>query len=121
MADGRAVALRVLIACLLTLFVNKPTFITCESVRYSLSYYDIDSVTFGEFLYQSIWQYNVQCSIKLRPTYALILLLSGDIEICPGPECERQLPEAERLVNLRGCKFFHQNVRGLWSGLEIIR
>ena len=28
----------------------------------------------------------------------LILLLSGDIEICLGPECERQLPETERLL-----------------------
>ena len=125
MADGRAVALRVLIAYLLTLFVKKPTFITCEPVRYSWSYYDIDSVTFVEnsYIYQSIWQYKLQCGIKLRQTYALqlILLLSGDIEICPGPECERQLPEAERLVKLRGCNIFHQNVRGLWSGLELIR
>ena len=85
MADGRSVALKVLIACLLTLFVKKPTFITCEPVRYSWSYYDIDSVTFVEnsYICQSIWQYNLQCGIKLRPRYALqlILLLSGDIEI----------------------------------------
>ena len=119
MTDGHVVALRVLVACLLTLFVKKPMFITCEPLRCSWSYYDIDSVTFVEnsyiYIYHSTWQYNLQCGIKFQPTYALqlILLLSGDIEICPGPECERQLPEAERLVNLRGCKIFHQNVRAL--------
>ena len=55
MADGRAVALRVLIVCLLTLFVKKPTFITFKPVRSSWSYYDIDSLTFVENSYIYIY------------------------------------------------------------------
>lgn len=51
----------------------------------------------------------------------ILLILSGDIEICPGPVGERFSPETQRLVNLRGLKIFHQNLRGLWNNLEHIR
>ena len=46
----------------------------------------------------------------------LILLLCGDIEICPGPVSERRHnPELEHLTNLRGITILHQNVRGLFA------
>ena len=49
-------------------------------------------------------------SLKPKPVLQLLLLLSGDIELCPGPE--RSIPELEALLNLRGMHVFH-NIRNL--------
>eukprot|EP00794_Sanderia_malayensis_P004093 gene4093-4647_t len=40
----------------------------------------------------------------------------SSIEICPGPVSERRYnPELEHLINQRGLKILHQNVRGLFA------
>ena len=50
----------------------------------------------------------------------LLLLLSGDIELCPGPDGQRLIPELASLLKEKGMHIFHQNVRGLFSNKDYI-
>ena len=42
----------------------------------------------------------------------LLLLICGDIELCPGPHVQEGLTNISKL---RGIKLVHQNMRGLFS------
>ena len=48
----------------------------------------------------------------------MLLLMSGDIHPCPGPNT---LQEIKNLCNNKGLKFFHQNIRGLHGKYDEIR
>jgi exonuclease III len=59
------------------------------------------------------------CSNKsLSVIQLLLLLLSGDIELNPGPI--RQVKEMEILSANRGMKLFHQNVRGIFNNISLL-
>ena len=51
----------------------------------------------------------------------LLLLLAGDINGHPGPTTTRNIPELSRLLNCKGIKTFHQNVRGLFKNIDKLR
>ena len=53
--------------------------------------------------------------LRSKASLQLLLILSGDIETCPGP-----VDEITNLKNLRGMKFLHLNVRGLWNNFAFI-
>ena len=74
-------------------------------------------------------------AVKERKVYCLpskheaniictLLLLCGDIESCPGPvyqnDNNRNIPELNSLLRKRGIKIFHQNVRGLFSNINLV-
>ena len=46
----------------------------------------------------------------------LLLLMSGDVETCPGPTD----PSLAELFNEKGIKIFHQNIRGLFQNIAKI-
>ena len=46
----------------------------------------------------------------------LLLLLCGDLESCPGPQVQENLPDISKL---RGIKLIHQNLRDLLSKEDI--
>ena len=46
----------------------------------------------------------------------LLLLICGDIELCPGPHVQENLTD---IPKLRGIKVVHQNIRGLVSKKDI--
>ena len=55
----------------------------------------------------------------------MLSLLCGDVESCPGPTCDsnscnRDIPELTGLLGHRGLVIFHQNVRGLFSNMNLI-
>lgn len=60
-------------------------------------------------VYESIFILQTKKVIYLKPyvTVQLLLLLSGDIERCPGPDFVN-------FTNARGIKIVHQNIRGLF-------
>ena len=82
------------------------------SVCYSLCGEKADE-TKSLYICKSLFQLQTSKATYLRPKLALqiLLLLAGDIEICPGPE--RSLRELGSLLSLRGMHIFHQNVRSL--------
>ena len=47
----------------------------------------------------------------------LLLLICGDIELCPGPHVQENLTDISKL---RGIKLVHQNIRGLLSKKDIL-
>ena len=53
-----------------------------------------------------------------------ILVLSGNIEHCPGSICPndktRNIAEMSSLLRKRGIKIFHQNVRGLLPNINLV-
>ena len=48
-------------------------------------------------------------------------MLAGDINVHPGPTTTRNIPELSRLLNCKGIKTFHQNVRGLFKNIDKLR
>ena len=51
-------------------------------------------------------------SFKPASLFEILLLLSGDIEICPGPT-PREIPELDSSLKAKVLHIFHQNMRGL--------
>lgn len=47
----------------------------------------------------------------------VLLLLSGDVEKCPGPNATDEIRE---FTNAKGMNMFHLNVRGLWANFAEI-
>ena len=47
----------------------------------------------------------------------MLLLICGDIELCPGPHAQENLSDMSKL---RGIKLVHQNIRGLLSKKGIL-
>ena len=94
------------------IFCIKEPFISSDSVCYSFDFGLIDDVPVM-YVYESLFQLQTSKILPLKPKLALqlLLLLSGDIELCPGPE--RSIPELEALLNLRGMHVFHHNIRNL--------
>ena len=76
----------------------------------------------SRLIYESLHILQVNKSLYLQPkvTVQLLLLLSGDIELCPGPQNETFDADIQNITNCRGMKFFHLNVRGLWTNLAHI-
>ena len=53
-------------------------------------------------------------SFSLASLLELLLLLSGDTEVCHGPR-PKKIPEVDTLMKTKGLHVFNQNVRGLLS------
>ena len=47
----------------------------------------------------------------------LLLLICGDIKLCPGPYVQENLTD---ILKLRGIKLVHQNIKGLLSKKDIL-
>ena len=81
-----AVMLRLLLLIFVIFCIKKP-FISSDSVCYSFDFGLIDDVPVM-YVYESLFQLQTSKILSLKPKLALqlLLLLSGDIELCPGPE-----------------------------------
>ena len=122
MAAG-AVMLRVSVQIFLIFCVRKPSFLKANSVCYSF-YSEESSDLHVTYTYESFYQVlSKKFVIPLnhsKVSCQLLLLLSGDIELCPGPDGQRLIPELASLLKEKGMHIFHQNVRGLFSNKDYI-
>ena len=109
---------RYLIPCLLLLYRKK-------TVIESLGLNSLDQVDVLDYkptyTFTAIWQYISKPTIKIRSKSAIqiILLLRGDIELCPGPNINHH-DNFEKLDSCRGLPFYHLNIRGLWNNLALL-
>lgn len=101
--------------------VKKTSIAASNSVCYTFDYGDVVDCNCS-LVYSTLWNYSVSKISNTRNTSKLsailLLLLSGDIETCPGPvveSIERTNEELEILLQQRGLRIFHQNTRSLWS------
>ena len=112
MASLRAVMPRAFVMLFLTFMIKKPI-VHSDSVCYSFGYsfVGITEEIQPLLVFESIFTLQSSKCLSLKPKLALqlLLLLSGDVEICPGPI--RSIPES--LLSSRGMHIFHQNIRNL--------
>ena len=109
------IILRSLVAIVIVLLVKKP-FISSDSVCFDY-YHGIIDDTGVTYAYESLYMLQTSKVICLKPKLALhlLLLLSGDIESCPGPLSNGSLTrhEFKQKLSEKGIKMGHQNIRGL--------
>ena len=88
-----AVAVRIALTFFVLCSLKKASLVTCNSVCYSLYPEDAKDVK-ETYISTSLWQFKQEYGLNLKPKFALkiLLILAGDIELCPGPR-----------VNCAGC------------------
>ena len=116
-----SVTLRIALNFRVILWLKKPGFASASSVCY-LFHGEVAADPKQTLICQSVWCYQQRYGIQVgrKVDLQLLLLLSGDIELCPGPEsgnCLNHYSELDCLMKQRGLKCFHLNVRGLWNNL----
>ena len=76
--------------------------------------------TVESYTYPTLWMLKQDNKLFIRSSsfVSVLLILSGDIELNPGP---RSMPELTKLLRCKGIKIFHQNVRGLFPNIINIR
>jgi len=114
MAQSSTVMLRVILKVILIFCIKGPLFNT-NSVCYSFAgVEEINGINVEpKLVYESLFTLMENRNLCLKPQLALqlLLLLSGDIEKCPGPR------DFGDFTTTRGMKIVHQNIRGLWQNL----
>lgn len=122
MAVTHAVMLRVRIKILLIFCIKGPMF-TSNSVCYLfVGIEEIQSINVEPnlvndslFIFQVNKNIHFESKLSLQLSLQLLLLLSGDIETCPGPTTT-----FAEFANLRGMKIIHQNICGLFHNLSYL-
>ena len=74
------------------------------------------------FTYESLFiiQQTQAVQERRKVAFEILLLLSGDIELCPGPVNQRSIPGLVNLLGQKGMNILHQNVRGLFGNKDYI-
>ena len=119
MAAGRIILVSLLGIFFSLFMVRKLCF--CGSDTYGIlfeEHFKGSSINLKEsFTFASLW--NKRKDIWMKPQSSLVttlmLLLSGDVELCPGP-----FTELKDLVSTSGFKIVHQNVCGLIGKKDIL-
>ena len=107
----REVMLRFALKLLLIFFIKRPSFVTNNSVCYCFHSEEVNDNA-GTFIYESFCVFVNVKPVSFNPAslFKLLLLPSGDIEVCPGPT-PREIPELDALLKEKG-------LQGLFSGIN---
>ncbi len=81
-----AVVVNIALALVVLFSLKKTSLVSCNSVCYSLYPEDVRDIK-ETYISSSLWQFKQEFGLNLKPKYAMriLLILAGDIEICPGP------------------------------------
>ena len=122
MAARTLVYSRILLMLFVGICVKKKCFITSECWSLSL-HGNCTNLEEETHIFQSLWlvkEKNFTRSVSNNCCFTfLILLLSGDIERCPGPV--RSMPDLENLCSRKGLKILHQNTQGLLANFDQVK
>ena len=99
-----------LVLCILS--TKKRAFVTSHVIRPSLKF--VEDSPQESYVFSSLYAARVKgCSLSCpRNLVCMLLILSGDVEICPGP-CVKESLKLKRRADLE-----HINLEGLW--LEVL-
>ncbi len=104
--------LKIALKLLIIFWLKNPTF---------SSFYGEEAIDLSQtYVCQSLWCFQQMNGVQVgrKVDLQLLLLLSGDVEVCPGPgHISSNNPELIHLVKQKGLKCFHLNVRSLWNNL----
>ena len=98
--------------------IKKKSFVTADIIG---TVFDIDdgNLSHESFVFSTLHQRKLQGE-RYKTSHCLylnlILLLSGDIEVCPGPSITRQ--KFKEKLRARGLKIAQQNIRGLHCNFD---
>ena len=120
----RSLLLKTCIFVLLTFLVKKP-FTRSDSVVYDFNNYGglINGTVIKQnvvtYAFESIYILQTSKVTCLKPSlvFHFLLLLAGDIEVCPGPN-SLNATEFTQKLSMKGLKIGHQNIRGLEENFE---
>ena len=110
-----AAEVKLALAILVVFTVRRPQFTNANSICYSFHLEEANDVP-NMFFTSSIWKYFENIGLAhLQPqsVIRLLLVLSGAIEICPGPTLENFLQS-------KGFAILHQNIRGLIGKKDLL-
>ena len=113
----------ILLLVIINFQVKKIAFVGSDSIGLTIA--GKESVSSKEtFILSSSWQAkrakrNIHVRSSMQSFLCLLILMSGDIESCPGPY-SRDIPALKQLLKQRGLAVFHQNVRGLFSNINLV-
>ena len=125
-AKMAAVWMSVLIAVIFSINLNvkRCAFVSSDCIGLSLIGEEAEEFKYGEsFISSSLWQarggkFSFRMRTSKQSFLSILILMCGDVEQCPGPGyCRRSILELTSLLNNKGMKMFHQNVRGLFGNL----
>lgn len=108
------VMLRIALAIVVIFAVKKPSLVGSNSVCYSFHYEEATDIN-ESYISSSLWQYKQDYGLNLRSENALklLLILAGDIELCPGPAvkccgCSKTIRKNQLQCSCDSCKLiFH--------------
>ena len=111
MAAGTVVFQKLLLIVLI-FAVKKASFVSSDIIGTYLAINDYSFIQNESFIYSSLYVYKQRYGFVYRPRRSnflqLLLLLSGDIEVCPGPIlkcniCTKTIRKNQRSQNCNGC------------------
>ena len=97
--------------------VKNVSYVTGDGISITLNYQEENlNASFGISYLHASRKRNNFTRANHKALLTLLLILSGDIETCPGPSN----PELKNILNGKGIHLFHQNIRGLFSKKGLI-
>ena len=113
-----AVALKFALIIHSMMCVKKPSVMNANSVCYSFYGEPANDIKIS-WIVTSLWVNRQENRLHLgqesHTGLTLLLLLLGDIELCPGPgmKCKETLIGLQDFLRVKGFSIFHHNIRGL--------
>lgn len=107
---------------IITLFCEKKvSFLTPDGISITLNKADMYEEHNETYISSSLWNLSSGSGVYLKKysrksLFCMLLLMSGDIETCPGPN--HCIEEMDRICKQSGMKLFHQNIRGIFSNFN---
>jgi hypothetical protein len=113
---------RFALAVFIIFTIKKPSLVGSNSVCYSFHYEEVFD-TNESLIPSSLWQIRQEYGLNVRSENALklLLILAGDIELCPGPVVRYSTNDTNERPRLRGFKVAHLNVRSMINKMDALR
>ena len=100
--------------CFCIFYIEKESFLKPDSFSISLNEINIFDDNLETFIYSSLWihkRFNNKATLSYKGFLQLLLILSGDIELNPGPNTNYS--DLINFTKHKGFVVLHQNIRGL--------
>ena len=111
----------------ITFCVKRPTQCNGDTLAFTstgLHHTLAQDVPTDSFLYSSLWVYKQNMNVLTWRKFSLawfIQILSGDVELNPGPNPVNNLTKLQDLCSKKGLKLLHQNTRGLEGSFDELK
>ena len=109
------------VLCFCIFYIKKESFLKPDGVSITLNEIDVFDDNLETFIYSSLWihkRFNNKATLSYKGFLQLLLILSGDIELNPGPNTNYS--DLINFTKHKGFVVLHQNIRGLQGGKDLI-